>query len=189
MRPRCGPWGGRAGSSHLLGVARAVPGCTSRAVECCAASRPLHTATEPDISFTGLPATYGGRRREDSEREDSRRLPVDLFPPPLLINRSAASVEEEGRDLQTPGVAREVKRRPAISISAVDRHPSIKVRRAQGHVTFARRLKQPVLVDLAASLTQRKSAEATSVRHHVQTRGLLQRNDLKVSNLRWFLAS
>ena len=28
MRPRCGPWAGRAGSSHLLGVARAVPGCT-----------------------------------------------------------------------------------------------------------------------------------------------------------------
>ena len=91
---QCGrgrPWAGRAGSSHLLGVARAVPGCTSRAVECCAASRPLHTATGPDISFTGFPASYGGRRRAGS-----RGLPVASFPFGIHVR---PTVEEKGAQL------------------------------------------------------------------------------------------
>ena len=49
--------------------------------------------------------------------------------------------------------------------------------------TFVGRSKQPSLADLAASLTQRKNADATGVRHHVQTHRLLERNDSKVSQV------
>ena len=55
---------------------RCVPGRAEPAPRIC---WELHTATGPDISFTGLPASYGGRRRAGL-----RRLPVDLFPPPFL---------------------------------------------------------------------------------------------------------
>ena len=82
----------------------------------------------------------------------------------LLINRSAASVQQECRDLQMPLCAREVKRYPAITIDTVDRHPSIKVQRAQRHVTFDHYISKSSLAGLTASLTQRKNAEATGVR-------------------------
>ena len=74
-----------------------------------------------------------------------------------------------------------VKRCAALDIDTVDRHPSIKEQRAQRHVTFSRSLKQPILADLTASLTQRKDAEATGVRHHVQTRVLHQRDDALIA--------
>ena len=48
------------------------------------------------------------------------------------------------------------------------------------HVTFVYSLKQPSLADLTTSLSQRKNAEATGVRHHVQTDRVLQRNDTLV---------
>ena len=92
----------------------------------------------------------------------------------LLINRSAASVQQESRDLQMPVAARAEKRCPAVSVCAVKRHPSIKVQRAQRHVTFCFCIEQPSLADRTASLTQRKNAEATGVRRHVQPHGFLQ---------------
>ena len=73
-----------------------------------------------------------------------------------------------------PVAAREVKRCEALTIPAVNRHPGIKVQRAQPIVTLSRRIEQPVLADLTASLTQRFDGEATGVRHHVQTRSVLQ---------------
>ena len=97
----------------------------------------------------------------------------------LHINRIAASVQNEGRDLQPPARARVVKKCPALIIQ-VDRHPSIEVQRDQRHITFFGCTKQPSLADLTASLTQRKNAEATGVRHHVQTDRVLQRNDTLV---------
>ena len=98
----------------------------------------------------------------------------------LLINRTTASVEEQCGDRQMPREARAVKRCESSIIHAVDRHPSIKVQRDQRYVICAHRLKQPILVDLTASLTQRKNAEATGVRHHVQAHRVHQRNDTLV---------
>ena len=97
----------------------------------------------------------------------------------LLINRTTASVEQQCGERQMPVATREVKRCPAITILAVDRHPRIKVQRAQPHVTFSRRFAQPSLADPTASLTQRFDAEDTGVRHHLQTRSVLQRNDVR----------
>ena len=98
----------------------------------------------------------------------------------LLINRTTASVKQQCGERQMPVATRLVKRCQAITILAVDRHPRIKVQRAQRHVTFSRRSAQPSLADLTTSLTQRFDAEATGVRHHVQTRSVLQRNDALV---------
>ena len=39
---------------------------------------------------------------------------------------------------------------------------------------------QPILADLTTGLTQRKNAEDTGVRHHVQTHRLVERNDTLV---------
>ena len=55
--------------------------------------------------------------------------------------------------------------------NTVNRHPSIKVQRAQRHIALGCRRKQPSLADLTASLTQRKDAEATAVRRHVLRQG------------------
>ena len=66
-------------------------------------------------------------------------------------------------------------------IHTVDRHPSIKVQRAQRHVlsrTNCYGMKQHSLAGFTTSLTQRKNAEATGVRHHVQTHRVYQRNTL-----------
>ena len=109
-------------------------------------------------------------------RDGKRCLPIII----LLINRSAASVQQEGRGLQMPEPTRDEKRCLAIIIYAVNRHPSIKVQHAQRHVAVSRCAKQPSLADLTASLTQRKNAEATAVRHHIQARSVHQRNDTLV---------
>ena len=105
------------------------------------------------------------------------------------INR-AASVQQEGRDLRMPEAAREVKRcgvTTIVDIGAIhtdDWYPSIKVQRDLRHVASSCRLKQLILAyPLTASLTQRRNAGARAngaVRHQVQARVLLKRNDALV---------
>ena len=106
-------------------------------------------------------------------RETKRAPPIII----LLINRVAASVKQERCDLHMPFPTREMKRCVAIIIYAVKRHPSIKVQHARCHVTVICGIQQPILADRTARFTQRKNAEATGVRHHVQTRVFLKRND------------
>ena len=95
----------------------------------------------------------------------------------FLINCTTASVEQQCHQRHVPVERTKVKWSLALDIHTVNWHPSIKVQRAQRHVTDLGCAKQPILADLMASLTQRKYAEATGVRHHVQARGVIQRND------------
>ena len=79
-----------------------------------------------------------------------------------------------------PAATRQEKRCLVIIIYTVNRYPSIKVQRAERHVTFESCTKQRSLADLTAGLTQRKNAEDTGVRRHVQTHRLVERNNTLV---------
>ena len=128
----------------------------------------------------------GRDRQIPVEARDVKRCPTITI---CHINRSAA-FEQEGRDLRMPEAARGVKRcgvTTIVDIGAIhtgDWYPSIKVQRDLRHVASSCRLKQLILAYLKASLTQRRNAgaraNAGAVRHQVQARVLLKRNDALV---------